>query len=154
MDSIPIASLALVTHGRSGKTGMDMRAHRVLVVDDNQAIRRGICQLLRTQSELEIVSEAANGAEAVKAKQYHPDLVLLDVSMPVMNGFEAARIIKHELPLTQILMVSNYESPVFGAEATAAGASGYVSKTSVTRDLIDAVRALDEEGAGPEGKRA
>ena len=87
---------------------------RVLVVDDSEIVRRGICQILQTQADIEVICEASDGADAVrKAREHRPHIVLLDITMPVMNGFEAARRIKHELPSTLILMVSQFDSAPF-----------------------------------------
>ena len=72
---------------------------RVVVVDDSEVVRRGICHILLSQADIEVVCEASDGADAVrKVLEHRPDIVLLDITMPVMNGFEAARRIKHELP--------------------------------------------------------
>jgi DNA-binding NarL/FixJ family response regulator len=118
-------------------------AIRILVVDDNEAVRRGICQLLRSQADIEIVCQASDGADAVrKAREYRPDLVLLDITMPAMNGLEATRIIKQELPSTEILIVSQHDSEIHENDALAAGASGYVVKSNASRDLLPAVRRI------------
>ena len=115
---------------------------RVLVVDDSEVVRRGIGQILESESDIEIICEAADGADAVrKAREHRPDVVLLDITMPVMNGFEAARRIKQELPSTRILMVSQFDSAPFQREAMAAGASGYVVKSSAASELIPALSA-------------
>jgi DNA-binding NarL/FixJ family response regulator len=115
---------------------------RVLVVDDSEVVRRGIGQILQSESDIEIICEAADGADAVrKAREHRPDVVLLDITMPVMNGFEAARRIKQELPSTRILMVSQFDSAPFQREAMAAGASGYVVKSSAASELIPALSA-------------
>lgn len=116
---------------------------RVLVVDDSEVVRRGICQILQSQADIEVICEAADGADAVrKAREHSPDVVLLDITMPVMNGFEAARRIKHELPSTLILMVSQFDSAPFAREAVAAGASGYVMKSNAANELIPLLRKL------------
>jgi two-component system, NarL family, nitrate/nitrite response regulator NarL len=122
---------------------MSTRTLRVLVVDDHEIVRRNICQLLVLEADIEIICEAANGQEAVlRAREHRPDLVLMDVTMPIMNGLEAARIIKQDLPWIRVLMVSQHDSPQFMREALAVGASGYITKSAVGRDLIPQLRNL------------
>ena len=110
---------------------------RVLVVDDSEIVRRGICQILQSQVDIEVVCEAADGADAVrKVREHRPHVVLMDITMPVMNGFEAARRIKHEFPSTLILVVSQFDSAPFAREAIAAGASTYIVKSNASAELI------------------
>lgn len=121
--------------------GMQDLILRVLVVDDSEIVRRGICQILQSQANIEVVCEAADGADAVrKVREHRPHLVLLDITMPVMNGFEAARRIKHEFPSTLILVVSQFDSAPFAREAIAAGAMGYVEKSNASTELIPMLR--------------
>lgn len=116
---------------------------RVLVVDDNERVRRSICQILRTQADIEVVCEAVDGADAIrKIRQHEPDVVLLDITMPTMNGLEVAEIIKTEFPSIQVLIVSQHDSRGFQWAALAAGVSGYVNKTDVGRDLIPELRRI------------
>jgi YesN/AraC family two-component response regulator len=119
---------------------------RVLVADDNEIIRRGICRILQSQADIEVVCEASDGADAIcKVRLHRPHVVLLDIKMPVMNGFEAARRIKHEFPMTLILVVSQFDSAPFAREAIAAGASGYVVKSNASTELIPALRKTVSE---------
>jgi len=114
---------------------------RVLVVDDSDLVRRGIRQILESQPDIKIIGEASDGAVAIrKVREYKPDVVLLDITMPVMNGFEVARVIKHEFPSTLILIVSQYESAPYAKEAIAAGANGYVVKSNAGAELIPVLR--------------
>lgn len=109
---------------------MNVRPLRVLVVDDNESIRRTICQLLHSEVDIEVVCEAVDGDDAIqKARQYLPDLVLLDITMPSMNGLEAARILKQEFPATHIVILTQHDSRGFQWAALAAGVSGYVVKS-------------------------
>lgn len=118
---------------------------RVLVVDDNEIVRRNICQILQSQSDIEVACEAVNGADAVaKAREHSPDIVLLDVTMPTMNGLEAARILKQEFPSMHIVVVSQHDSRGFQWAALAAGVSGYVVKSNAARDLIPELRKIKQ----------
>lgn len=110
---------------------------RILVVDDSEPVRRGIQTLLRSRKEWLVCGEAADGIEAVeKAKSLRPDLIIMDVSMPNMNGLEAARIILREVRESRILIVSQNDPAIVRQEAIDARAHGFVEKSNIQRDLI------------------
>jgi DNA-binding NarL/FixJ family response regulator len=116
---------------------------RMLVADDNENVRRAICQILRSETDIEAVYEATDGEDAIhKIKEHRPDVVLLDITMPTMNGLEAAHIIKQEFPSVKILIVSQHDTRGFQWAALAAGVSGYVIKSNVARDLIPELRRI------------
>ena len=118
---------------------------RVLVVDDNESVRRSICQILRSQADIQVVSEAADGADAVrKIKEHRPDVALLDITMPVMNGLEVAETVKREFPSVQVLIVSQHDTRGFQWAALAAGVRGYIVKSNVGRDLIPELRKIQD----------
>ena len=111
-----------------------------MVVDDDEMVRRSTCGLLKTYPDIEVVCEGADGAEAVaKARGYRPDVILMDITMPTMNGLEATRIIKREIPSIQIVVVSGHDAL---REALSAGASGYVMKTEVAERLVTELRKV------------
>jgi DNA-binding NarL/FixJ family response regulator len=99
--------------------------------------------LLDSQPDLRIIDEAKDGQEVIElTRLQRPDLVLMDVRMPKVNGLEATRTIKEELPTTKVLIVSAYEDPLFVSEAVRAGADGYVLKLSPVQELLDAIRGV------------
>jgi PAS domain S-box-containing protein len=123
-----------------------MQPIRILVVDDHDAVRRGIQSLLADQVEWAICGEAADGIEALeKAKQLRPDIVLMDVSMPRMDGATATQVLRRELPETQVIIVSQNDPSVTQRQATEVGASGFVSKASLAKDLINVLRQVVEQ---------
>lgn len=118
-------------------------AVRILVADDHGLIRRGVRALLEVEQGWEICAEAATGREAVeKTKQLKPDLVVMDLDMPGLNGLEATRQILKELPQTEVLILTIHESELLIREVLNAGAHGYLLKSDVDTDLIAAVQAL------------
>ncbi len=116
-----------------------MKPLTVLVVDGDPAIRDGLTALLETQADLLPVGEASSGEEAVEmARHLHPDVVLMDVGMPRLDGLEAARRIKHDSPTTRIIALTVYSMHL--SEAFAAGASRCLLKDSSPRELMQAIR--------------
>jgi DNA-binding NarL/FixJ family response regulator len=125
-------------------------AVRILLVDDHNAVRQGIRVLLGGHPEWVIVDEARDGVEAVeKANQLKPDVVVLDVTMPRMDGLEACRQIRRSIPETEVLIVTQHESSQMIREALSAGARGYVAKSNVVRDLEMAVDAVSRHSCFP-----
>ena len=115
----------------------------VLVVDDNAAIRRALCQVFKSEADFEVCGEAENGREAIeKAEELHPDLIVLDVSMPVMNGIDAARVLKQLMPTVPIIIFSAYGDALSEKEAGSAGVSALVSKSEHVSVLVDKARRL------------
>ncbi|MGH9500729.1 MAG: response regulator [Terriglobales bacterium] len=119
-------------------------AYKILIADDSPIVRRSLRSYIEQETDWQVCEEAENGKVAVeKVRELKPDIVLLDVQMPVMNGFEAARRIKHEFPAIQILMISQFASGPFAREAIAAGASGFVAKNDVSSELVLALRRIE-----------
>ena len=116
---------------------------RVLVVEDHEPFRRFVCSTLEKRTELQVICEASDGLEAVrKAEELQPDLIVLDLGLPLLNGMEAARRIRELSTEPKILIVSQESSAEVVREAFAAGARGYVVKTDVRRELLEAVDAV------------
>jgi len=113
----------------------------VLVVDDNAKIRRLLCELFTSESDFEVCGDAANGREAIeRAQELHPDVILIDLSMPVMNGVDAARVLKELMPTVPLIMFSEYGDVFSENEARSAGISALVSKSTHVSVLLEKVR--------------
>lgn len=122
---------------------MTEKTTRILLADDHQVVRRGFGLILSAQPGWEIVGEAANGREAVElTERLQPDLVVMDVSMPELNGIEATRRIAEFAPRCRILALSMHRDAVYVREILRAGAHGYLLKDASDQDLVDAVRAV------------
>ncbi len=116
---------------------------KLMLVDDHAVVRSGIRMLLQAQSDMEIVGELESGGEAVKLTEtLKPDVVLMDVEMPDMNGIEATRLIKEKMPQTAVLALTMYEDDQYFFEMLKAGASGYVPKRAAPDDLVNAIRTV------------
>jgi DNA-binding NarL/FixJ family response regulator len=122
---------------------MSKKKLRILIVDDHYVVRMGLLALVETEPDLEVVGEAANGKEAVELfLKLAPDLVLMDVRMPGVDGIEATRKICQLSPGVRILMLSTYDGDADIYKALQGGASGYVLKNSTRETLIPAIRAV------------
>jgi len=120
-----------------------MEEIRVMLADDHTVLRQGIAQALELQQDMTVVAQASNGVEAVKlAKQHQPDVALLDINMPQMDGVEATRQITAELPETGVIILTMYRRDDFIFEAIKAGAGGYLLKEVELSELVKAVRTV------------
>ena len=129
-----------------------MAALRILIVDDEKAVRSALGRLLATRGEWKIVGEAVDGAEGIqKAKELRPDVIIMDVTMPEMSGLEATPEVKKALPSTEILIFTQHDSTQMVQEAQNAGASGYLLKSQANW-LIAAIEALSEHKTFFQGK--
>ncbi len=121
---------------------------RVLLVDDHQVVRLGLKALLEDEPDMEVVGEAANGQQAVtQAQELKPDVIVMDISMPEMDGLEATRRIRANLPHTQILILTVHAQERYLFPVLKAGAAGYVLKSTVDTELINAIRVVAMGGA-------
>ena len=117
---------------------------RVLLVDDHAILRDGVRALLEREGDMRVVGEAENGVEAVvKARELAPDVVLMDLAMPLLNGVEATRQIKRYLPDTRVLALSMYSDDEHVFQALKAGASGYLVKETPAAELVVAIRSIN-----------
>ena len=120
-----------------------MNKIRVMIVDDHTLVRDGIRALLELVADFEVVGEAANGKEALaKVKEFSPDVVLMDLAMPVMNGLESTRRIRREFPDTRVIAVTQHDDTEYVVPVIRAGAHGFVTKMAASSDIISAIRAV------------
>jgi DNA-binding NarL/FixJ family response regulator len=121
-----------------------MAALRVLVADDHEIVRKGIRSLIEEREGWEVCGEASDGRDAVvKAQSLEPDIVILDISMPLLNGLEATRQIRKNRPTSQVLILSMHETEQVIQQVLEAGAMGYLFKSDAGRDLVGAIEALE-----------
>ena len=120
-----------------------MQQIRVLIVDDHAILRDGISALLALAADIEVIGEAENGREAIdRARQLAPDVVLMDISMPAMDGLEATRRIHKEFPQMKVLTLSQYDDREHLLSLLEAGAEGFISKTAASSELASAIRSV------------
>ena len=120
-----------------------MQKIRVLVVDDHTIVRDGIRALLGLAGDIEVVGEAENGREALdRVRELVPDVVLMDVAMPTMDGLEATRRIHREFPQTKVLALTQYDDREYVFSVVEAGAQGFISKTAASSEVVSGIRAV------------
>lgn len=116
---------------------------RILLADDHTILRDGIRALLEDEPDMIVVGEAEDGRTAVKlACQLKPDVVLMDIAMPLLNGLEATRQIKHDCPQVKVLILTMHENEEYIRQVLASGAMGYILKDAAARELLDAIHAV------------
>lgn len=126
---------------------------RILVVDDHPLVRFGIAGLLETQPDMTLVAEASNGREAIqKFRQHHPDVTLMDLQMPEMNGLDALIAIRNQFPEARVVVLTTYAGDVQILRAIKAGAQGYLLKNVLHKELLETIRAIHagKKTLGPE----
>lgn len=120
-------------------------AKSVLIVDDNAFVCEALCKLFQQNADFEVCGRAENGKEAIeKAQELHPDLIVLDFSMPVMNGFEAARVLKRLMPTVPLIMYSAFGDRLAKQQAELIGIADVVSKSEPAFELVRKARNLFE----------
>src|SRR2546421_9843441 len=125
-----------------------MRKISVLLVDDHTVVRQGLRALLSAEEDMEVRGEAENGRQAVMlTKKLLPDVIVLDVAMPLLNGLEATRQITRDVPATKVLILSSYSDDEYVQQLTEEGAAGYLIKQTAANDLLEAVREAQKGNA-------
>ncbi|HYG36010.1 MAG TPA: response regulator transcription factor, partial [Clostridia bacterium] len=120
----------------------------VLLADDHNIVRQGLKALLLAEGDITIVAEAQTGREAVQlAAKFHPDVVVMDLAMPLLNGWEATRQILKAVPATKVLILSTYDNDEHIQQAIAAGAAAYLIKQTASGDLVKAIREVKKGNA-------
>ena len=120
-----------------------MNKTRIVLADDHAILREGIRALLEDQHDMAVVGEAADGRKAVElAREQSPDIVVMDIGMPLLNGLEATRQIKRECPQVSVVVLTMHDNEEYVSQILAAGASGYVLKRAASSELVTAIRAV------------
>ena len=128
---------------------------KILIADDNEWVRRGVTNILAPMTHWEVCGEARDGAEAIqKAADLRPDLILLDVSMPGLNGLDVARLLREKVPAAKILMMSQHDPAILLPRAIEAGAHGCVDKSRLSTELLPTIASVMDTVDNHSGPRA
>ena len=128
---------------------------RILIVDDHEIFRRGLRSLLESRADWEVCGEATDGRDAVdKAKQLQPDVIVLDITMPRLNGLDAVGLIRKEVPTAKVVILSQHQPALMKQVALTAGAGAYVTKSEVSRELMAAIDSLLSAGSSQSSDHA
>ncbi|AEU37410.1 response regulator [Granulicella mallensis] len=120
-----------------------MKTIKVLTVDDHPLLREGIAAVIQGEPDMALVGEATNGQEAIESfRLHHPDVTLMDIQMPRMNGIDAMIAIRSEFPNARFIVLTTYQGDVQALRAIKAGAAGYLLKNMLRKDLLDTIRAV------------
>jgi DNA-binding NarL/FixJ family response regulator len=134
-------------HNREAVERSATNGRKVLIADDHDLFAESLTAFLSTEDRITVVGRAANGEEAARlCAELRPDIVLMDISMPVLNGFEAAKLIRTQTPEAAVLFLTGSASPADVAQARAAGGIGYVTKDKLATELVDAIVAAPVGG--------
>ena len=130
----------------SARDAFPQRKTRIVIAEDNRAFRQALARLLSQESDLEVIGEAVDGATAIEAAlRLRPEVLLMDVSMPGMNGIDATRAIRAQAPEVDIIALTVYQEPDQEAAMRGAGAVAYVTKTSPVEELLAAIRGHSKD---------
>jgi len=122
---------------------------KVLAVDDHPLLREGIAAVIEGEEDIELVAEAVNGHEAIELfRRHRPDVTLMDLQMPGMNGIDAIVAIRTEFPNARFVVLTTYQGDVQALRALKAGASGYLLKNMLRKELLDTIRTVNSGGEG------
>jgi two-component system response regulator NreC len=133
----------MMTNPQSTIGNRTSAAIRVLLAEDHTIVRKGLCALMADEPDIEVLAEAEDGREAVRlTEELHPDVVLMDLSMPGLNGLEATRQIKRRMPEVKVLVLTRHADKEYVLQILRAGASGYVVKRAAPGELVAAIRAV------------
>jgi two-component system, NarL family, nitrate/nitrite response regulator NarL len=125
-----------------------MEKIKIIIVDDHLIVREGLKSLLENQNKIEIIGEASNGLESIHlVEQLSPDIVLMDISMPIMNGIEATKILHHSMPNSKILVLTMHTNKEYVHQILESGAKGYILKNSSSTELMLAIETVFNGGA-------